>query len=372
MLLWTLLSISVGYQLATLFLALRFRRECQGSVATSGARFSQVKPIYRPEPQTLEAVESFLSQINILPHDVYLCSSSPGPAHWLENHPQVTWLRLQADQERNGKAAILAQASRYWSGDIFIISDADMRANPDYLVRVLNEFREPEVGVVTCLYRSTPSRFGDWCHLLESLCILDFSASVLVAKQTEGITFAMGSTMAIRRSCLSDIGGLEALEAYLADDYQLGNRAHRAGWKVRLATTVLQTDPPKGPLRAALEHQYRWLVTSRVSRPGGHFAFLLTQGFLWSALLSMVYRGIWPLLVWAVLRALCGAVVSRSLSGGFRAGLWELCFLVWKDALYLGIWAFSCFGNRVRWGERELEIDAQGRIVSSRVAPTPT
>ncbi len=367
MLLWLLFSIGVGYQLATVFLALRFRRECGVDLEVNQTRFSQVKPVYRPESQTLDAIESFLAQSGVPPHDVYLCSSSPGPSRWLADHPQVTWLRLQAEQERNGKAAVLAKANRYWSGDIFVVSDADMHANPDYLARVLSEFRDLEVGVVTCLYRSTPSRFGDWCHLLEALCILDFSASVLVARETEGMTFAMGSTMAIRRETLAEIGGFEALEPYLADDYQLGNRAHRAGWKVRLASTVLQTEPPKGSLRVALEHQYRWLVTSRVSRPGGHFAFLLTQGFLWAALLCLASsHGIWPLLAWAATRMLCGAVVSRALSNGSCAGLWEAVFLVWKDALFLGLWMLSCFGQRVRWGGRELVIDAEGRIISSR------
>lgn len=329
-------------------------------------RFSQVKPVWQASRETLEAIESFLRQDDVAEHDIYLCSGQVGPGEWLSAHPGVTWLRLQADQAQNGKAATLAQGQRYWSGDVFVISDADMWAPPTYLAKVLAEFDDPKVGVVTCLYRSTIPAFGDWCHLLEALCILDFSSSVLVARRTEGISFAMGSTMAVRRSTLEEIGGFEALVPYLADDYQLGHKAHRAGWKVRLAAAVLETEPPKGRLEKALAHQYRWLVTSRVSRPGGHFAFVVTQGFLWAMLLMMISPqvGVAVMLFWWVLRVACGAMAFRGLGGG--AGLWQVLFLPWKDAVYLGLWLASLKGQAVSWGERRLRIDREGKIVSEK------
>lgn len=326
-------------------------------------RFSQVKPLFHAGERTFQAIESFLEQ-EAETHDVYLCAGQSGPAEWLAAHPQATWLRLRADQSQNGKAATLAMASRYWSGDIFVVSDADMWAPPGYLARVLDSFTDPEVGVVTCLYRSTPPRPGDWCHLLEALCILDFAASVLVARQTEGISFAMGSTMAVRRRTLEQIGGFEALTPYLADDYQLGHKAHQAGWKIRLAPTILETDPPHGRLGKALSHQYRWLVTSRVSRPGGHLAFVVTQGFLWAGLLCLAAPplGAKAMLFWCALRIVLGARAHLDL-GGRAAGVWQALFLPWKDALYLGLWMASLRGHTVRWGERELTVDSQGRIL---------
>lgn len=346
----------------TTLLAGAFRNERGEAAAPGRGRFCQVKPLYRPSPRTFSAIESFLKQ-DAGPHDVYLCSAESGPADWLADHPEVTWLRLVAPQNQNGKAATLALGSRIWSSDIFIISDADMWASPDYLSKVLAAFEDPKVGVVTCLYRSTSPRPGDWCHLLESLCILDFSASVLVARKTEGISFAMGSTMAIRRETLEQIGGFEALTPYLADDYQLGHRAHKAGWKVALGSTVLETEPPGGRLEKALSHQYRWLVTSRVSRPGGHFAFVITQGFLWASLLVLTCPawGAKAMLGWCTIRILCGAKIHCDL-GGKLSDAWQALFLPWKDALYLGLWVASLRGNTVRWGDRDITIDSQGRI----------
>lgn len=347
-------------------MAYRFRSSLLAPPKVSERRFCQVKPVYgSPAPETLAAIGSFLRQDGVRAHDTYLLSSESGPQDWLAEHGDVTWLRLKAEQTQNGKAATLALGQPYLSGEIFVVSDADMWAGPDYLSRVLSEFDDPKVGVVTCLYRSTDPRLGDWCHLLESLCILDFSASVLVARQTEGISFAMGSTMAVRREVLHEIGGFQALVPYLADDYQLGNKASRAGWKVALASTVLQTEPPTGVLQKALSHQYRWLVTSRVSRPGGHFAFIVTQGLFWALALCFfdLRCGALALFFWSLWRVLMGAAQHLALAGSWRS-LWQTVFLPWKDLLYLGLWFGSLRGSRVRWGERELEIDKEGRILA--------
>lgn len=329
-------------------------------------RFCQVKPIYHFDQHTMGAIGTFLEQPGAPEHELYLCSERPAVEELQERHSEVVWLRVNPDQSRNGKASTLAMAHRYWSGEVFVISDADMRADSHYLKSVLEAFQDPEVGVVTCLYRSDKPRFGAWGHLFESLCIADFAASVLVARRTEGVGFAMGSTMAVRREVLDQIGGFDALEPYLADDFQLGYRARKAGWKVAIAPTVLETRFAGIRLDDALSHQYRWLVTSRVSRPGGHAAFLVTQGLFW-ALAAFILAPTWGwklIPAWFLLRFVLGGITSRALKAQ-KPALWESLFLPWKDLLYLGLWFGSLWGRQVRWGDRQLVVDSEGRIVKS-------
>ena len=59
----------------------------------------------------------------------------------------------------------------------------------------------------------------------------DFAPSTLVARLMGVEEFAMGSTLAFRRADLENIGGFEAISAYLADDYQLSARIHALGLK---------------------------------------------------------------------------------------------------------------------------------------------
>lgn len=327
-------------------------------------RFCQVKPLREAAPSSLAAMETFLTLPQQEDRDFYVCSSQPVCEEWASQWDRVTWLRLKAEPGGNGKAATLALGQKYWSGDIFVISDADMVCGEDYLEAVLGEFQDPEVGAVTCLYRGLGSAGPG--AVLESLCILDFSSSVLVAEKTEGIKFAMGSTMAVRREVLEQIGGFEGLSEYLADDFQLGFRAASRGWKVALAPTVLDTDLGAPGWRSALQHQYRWMVTSRVSRPLGHAAFIVTQGLPWSLFLTLWDARLGGALVlfWCFLRVALGAIQSLSLRG-VRSGssLFQLLFLPLKDLVFLGLWAASLRGNKVHWGSEEIEVDSQGRIL---------
>ena len=52
---------------------------------------------------------------------------------------------------------------------------------------------------------------------------IEMSAGVLVADLIEGMQFTLGPTMAVRRSCVREIGGFGMLGAYCADDFVLGH-----------------------------------------------------------------------------------------------------------------------------------------------------
>lgn len=329
--------------------------------------FCQVKPLYEPGESTLAAVDTFRRQTFDEAHNMYLCSATEAPREWLSSREDIVWLELHSDQSQNGKAATLELGAPFWTGDIFVISDGDMRAKSDYLQSVLQEFIDPQVGVVTCIYTGEFEEFHSLGQLFEVLCMLDFAGSVLVCERTEGISFAMGSTMAIRRQVLEQIGGFKALTPYLADDYQLGNRAHKAGWKVRLARTVMQTQVGDVSLTSAIQHQLRWLVTSKVSRPGGHVAFLLTQGFFWSSMLAFCgdYRF---LTAWCALRVSLGLLKTKAMWAD-RPWLrvWPAVLFPLKDVLYLGLWFTSLVVSKVQWGHRKLSLGRGGIIVHSEV-----
>lgn len=367
-----LFAASCIYQVLAWILTRAFRRACDSTRCEdrSAEDFSLVKPVGIISDGTLLGLHRLFEDLGQsgLSSKVYLCSQEEEPEGLAQLFPGVTWIQVVAPSRQNAKAAVLAEAEPFWEGEILVVSDADMLVEPGYANAVLREFRDPRVGVVTCLYRSTECPWGAWGHLFEALSINDFAASVLVARRTEGVSFAMGSTMALRRRTLEDIGGFKSLEPFLADDYQLGHRAHQAGWQVRLAATVLETDFPGTTFSEAVVHQYRWLVTSRVCRPSGHALFILTQGVLWALILVVLAPAIgWKLLLlWFALRTVTGYLTARELGARIAACSWQSLFFPIKDLVYLGLWFASLFGRRVQWGGRTLEIDRSGRIIDSQ------
>lgn len=330
---------------------------------------SQIKPIHRVDAGLREALASFLSQDYPGPFEVVLVCREPSEElnalveDLARSFPKVP-LRLVvgAGPGINRKVASCVLGVEQAGKEILVFSDADMRAPEGYLRRVVQPFADPRVGLVTCLY--SVQRVLGLAGALEGLSDADFSASVLVARRVEGLSFALGATMALRREALDQIGGFGVLQDHLADDYQLGNRIARSGWKVELAGVVLEDLVGRPRFRDYFWHQLRWMRTYRICRPVGHAAFLVTQGLPWSLGLlgctGAAPLGWWVLGTWLVVRMLTAVSIWHTLSGG-RAAAWGLAVPL-KDLLYLVLWVSSLLGSTVLWGGQRFRVLRDGRI----------
>jgi ceramide glucosyltransferase len=256
----------------------------------------------------------------------------------------------------NGKVSTLIQLVPHARHGFLLINDSDITVWPRYLERVMGCFSEPGVGLVTALYRgraheTLPSR-------LEALGIAtDFQPSVLLARWLEGgLRYGLGSTLAVSREALERIGGLEALVDQLADDYELGVRIFRAGFKVALTGEVVETSVPAYSWRGFLDHQLRWYRTVRDARPWGYAGLIFTFGLGW-ALLNVVASGLSPLSLWLLalsffLRLGLAMIVGASVLGDHEV-LPNLWLLPLRDVVAMGLWAAGFAGNTIVWrGER--------------------
>ena len=126
-------------------------------------------------------------------------------------------------------------AARY---DYLIISDSDVHVASNYIREVVADLLDPEVGMATCLYRGATSG-GFWSRLEALGMSVEMTAGVLVSDLLEGLHFALGPTMAIRRDVLESVGGFEPLAVYCADDYVLGQRVAQSGKRVVLSNHVI-------------------------------------------------------------------------------------------------------------------------------------
>lgn len=259
---------------------------------------------------------------------------------------------LGANRKLSNLAQMLPQARHQH----LVVNDSDIRVPPDYLRKVAAPFADAKVGMVTALYRGLPQ--GTLGSELESLGIsTDFMGGVLAARALEGgIHFALGSTLAIRRDVLAQIGGFEAFTDYLADDYELAKRTCDAGFRVELADAVVDTHLPAYSFGQFWEHQLRWGRGIRDSRSAGYFGLLLTFGLLWSVLALLAAGGApwaWALLALALLMRLAVAgVIGRKVLRDPH--VWRLVWLLpLRDLVALLVWCASYAGHTIVWrGER--------------------
>lgn len=264
----------------------------------------------------------------------------------------------------NRKVANLHNMAAHAKHDILVISDSDIRVRPDYLRSLVAPLADPEVGLVTCLYRGAPAL--GWPTVVESLLInTDYLVKVLVAQRVEPLRYAFGASIAIRRAALERIGGFAAIADYLADDYLLGNRVAAAGYRVALSPHVVETVLDSRTWRDLLRHQIRWGRTHRTCRPSGYFFTVLTQPTLWATLYLLASGfstrawAAWVLAV-GVRMATLGVLFERYIPDPVtRRRLWSLPAI---DLLASVLWAAAFLGRRVEWAGESYTVHLDGRM----------
>jgi ceramide glucosyltransferase len=265
----------------------------------------------------------------------------------------------------NVKVSNLEEMLRNARYDHLIVNDSDIRVEPDYLRRVMALLSDQRVGMVTCLYRGVAE--ATLGSRLESLGIsTDFCAGVLAARQLEGgLRFALGSTMAFRRTDLQPVGGFASLVDFLADDYELGRRIAEQGLQVVLSDVVVETHLPAYDVSGFLAHQIRWARGVRDSRLGGYIGLASTFGLTWALVNLIAARGAtWA---WAVLGVVALLRLAVALTVGQpvlrdRSLLTNLWLLPVRDLIAVGVWIASFFGHSVTWRGDRFEL-RKGRLV---------
>jgi len=382
----TVLTVAgMGYFAAALVAARVFVAARRAPLAAFAPGVSILKSLKGLDPAMLEAFRSHCRQSYAGEYELLFGVSSlddpaaaaveqlkqefPGHAIRLVECP----LRLGT----NGKVSTLVQLEPEARYDFLLINDSDITVSPRYLERVMgcfaplsesahNDAARKETGLVTALYRGRAH--GTLPSRLEALGIAtDFQAGVLLSRMIEGgLHYGLGSTLAVSRAALAKIGGLATLVDHLADDYELGARVDRAGYRVALSAEVVETAIPAYAWRGFVDHQLRWARTVRDARPWGYAGLIFTHGLAW-ALLNLVASGVSPLSLWLLglsffLRLTLAMTVGARVLGDHQV-LPSLWLLPMRDLVAMGVWAFGFAGNTIVWRGQRFELK-DGRLRS--------
>ncbi len=370
-------ACSVGYYALCLWSAARFLRERKA--AGGGARPTQsllpvsvLKPLKGTDPEMYESLRSHCLQ-DYPEYEIIFGVSDPADSaiELIERlkleFPRCA-IRLVVCLKNlgpNTKVSNLTQMLLEAKHENILVNDSDIRVPSDYLRRVMPPLADPQVGLVTCLYRGIAA--PTMGSRLEAIGIsTDFGAGVLAARSLEGgIRFGLGSTLAFRRRDLEAIGGFEAFVDYLADDYEIGRRIAERGLEVRLSDVVVETFLPAYTLRQFVDHQLRWGRTVRDSRRLGYLGLGLTFGLPWAVLAMVLSHG--ALWAWGLLAAAIGLRAAVALVMGWsvlrdRQVLPLLGLLPLRDFLALLVWAGSLTGHTVVWRGDSFRLK-NGRLV---------
>jgi ceramide glucosyltransferase len=259
---------------------------------------------------------------------------------------------------------LIKMVDRAEKAEVFVLSDADVSVDRDYLKRIVGELMSDEkIGIVTCAYRARPG--GSFASRLEALYVnTDFLPQILFAEMIEPMHYALGATIAIKRNVLEAAGGFRAVKNMLADDFYLGNFTNARGYEIKLSDSIVTLTCEEKSLAEFWHHQLRWARTYRTVRPIS-IATILMHGPFWALMLLVTTRGsaaafaVLALVVAARL-AMSAAIVGRVLK--MPEMLIDLWMVPFKDLIMTGVWFASLFSNKVKWAGRRFKVIRGGAM----------
>jgi ceramide glucosyltransferase len=246
----------------------------------------------------------------------------------------------------------LVQEAKY---ELVVMSDSDVRVEPDYLSDVVAPFSDSHVGVVTSLYRANSGK-GLASALDDLGMYTDSAPSALVARKLEGnMRFAFGWTMATTKKVLSEIGGFESMVNHHSDDFELGNRISELGYRVELMRKPVSMVLPDESFREFLKHELRWSIGLRNVRPLGYLGMIFTHGLPWTLVgmavaMSLGWGSIAIAYALAYLVLRFGVVWTTAVWGLGDTQIGKKLFLFpLHDAISFVVWVGGFFFNRIEW-----------------------
>ncbi len=370
---------AIGYYSYAIYAARRFFGQSAPIAANFQPAVSILKPVCGREPDAYRQLASFCRQDYPTYQVIFAVPDAADAGLPVIRQIMADFADVDIDlviSDRplgaNRKVSNVANAFAQAKYDVILLADSDVYVEPHYLQAVVQPLQDPEVGVVTCLYRSAAT---DWITQFEALSsTTEFHPGVLVSRQLEGVKFAMGQTIVLKRAALEQVGGLAAIADYLADDFQLGYLPAKAGYRVVLSTHIIEHVMATLTVLGSWQRQVRWMVGIRVSRPGGYVGLIFTYGTVWSLLFCWGTGGSglgWSVLAvtWAMRLVIAWLIGVKYLRDPIAQKLLWLVPL--RDLLSFALWVYGFWGDTIKWRDRRYKLTRAGKLVPEPLPPAP-
>jgi ceramide glucosyltransferase len=275
---------------------------------------------------------------------------------FIAKHPKVDARLVVTDPGAavNPKVAQLIGLEEVATGEVYVISDSNVRVVPTYLASLIAEFDNDHVGMVTSIFAGTGERTLG--AALENLQLCASTAPGLAAMNTAMNTVSrrqltVGKSMAVRRRDLERLGGFQSVGHVLAEDHVLGQRIFEAGLQMRTSFAVVENRNVTCSVARTLERHTRWAKMRRSLMPVAFLGepvltpivvaslgVLLAPGKVTAAILVAV----------CVAQTACALLAVRLLRGRTLAW-WYAPLEIVRSYVSLLCWAAACVNRRIAW-----------------------
>ncbi|HJL19929.1 MAG TPA: glycosyltransferase [Sandaracinaceae bacterium LLY-WYZ-13_1] len=333
---------------------------------------SLLKPIKGAEEGLAENLRSFYRQRYPAGFEVVFATTEPDDEAIpvaravAAEFPEVPTRFVRSDPGfgLNPKVSNLAGALAGARHDLVLQSDANVRAEPDYLHRVVSELVAEDGHLLSSMVVGVGERsLGAALHNLQLSAFI--APGCCFALTYFGIPCVIGKSMLFRRSDLAKVGGIELVRDILAEDYVLGRVFQREGMNVLLSTTTAENVNVESTVEHFLGRHLRWLKMRAAIHIPGFVADLVANSTALS-LLAFLTSGFEPFFgavfgVHAVLKGLGDAFLLERTRGRPMAWRHRLVAPL-RDILMMAIWPYAAFSRSIEWRGVRLRLGWNTRL----------
>ncbi|HEY0281042.1 MAG TPA: bacteriohopanetetrol glucosamine biosynthesis glycosyltransferase HpnI [Rhizomicrobium sp.] len=368
---WLSAALALGGAIYTVLAAIAAGRYAPRSepAAASPPAATVLKPLHGAEPNLEDNLATFFVQDYPAPFQlVFGVQDEADPAIQVVERLRARYPGVNAalvvDGRRHGSNAKISnlinmqEAARH---DVLILSDSDIAVPSDYLGRVATALEPDEVGAVTCLYTGWAG-----AGVGSRLCAMGIDYQFLPNAVTSIVLGlaepCFGSTIALKRKVLDEIGGLRAFANFLADDYEIGRAVRARGYHIAFPRLVVRHTCNEKSFGEWLAHELRWARTLRIVTPAGHMSSIVTHAIP-LALLGVILTG-FTLFALASLVTTVGAraMLKWRIDRLYRCNGGSIWLLPARDVLSFGVFLVSLFGGSVEWQGERLRVKQDGAL----------
>jgi ceramide glucosyltransferase len=333
------------------------RRRTRRAAVDRAPRVTLFKPLAGRDDDLDANLESF-ARIDYPSFEILFgVASRDDPAllvarRFVARHPRLEARIVITDPDAaiNPKVAQLVGLDRAATGEVYVISDSNVRIGPGYLWSLVAELGDPRVGMVTSLFSGTGERtLGAALENLQLCCIMAPGLVAMDAVSKRPLT--VGKSMAVRRRDLAQLGGFLPVGDVLAEDYALGRRFLDAGFLTRTSLEAVENRNVGCSVGRTLERHTRWSKMRRALFPAG-FAL---EPVMTPIVMATVGLSIAPCKVTAAMfAATCivqtlAALAAVRMLRGYSLGWKYIPLEMVRSYVALFCWLRACASRRIEW-----------------------
>lgn len=318
-------------------------------------RVTIFKPIAGLDDELADNLETF-AHIDYPAYEIVFGVADPDdPAvptlrAFIARHPGARLVVTDRHRALNPKVAQLLAMEKVATGEIYLVSDANVRVRPSYLDAIVAALNEPGVGLVSNVVAGTGEQ--TWGAALENLHLsAQIGPGVIGMQQAFGRPLTIGKSMAMTRRALARVGGFASVGNVLAEDYVMGRRFREHGFGVSVVLDAVENRNVECDFGRMIERHTRWAKMRRAIAPIA-FAFepLLSPVAIAmaAAMIAPTARVFAAFVTLLVVQCFVAAITTRAIRGHAL----PLRYLLLEPIRALAVqvcWLRAVLSRRVEW-----------------------